>query len=183
MKRIVFIVVASVALASASLGVRAESTVPATVARPAHYVLADAAPSIEVLLERVLEALATNDANALRRLRVTEAEYREFVIPGSAKEGDRPQVIGADDGQFYWQMLNTKSAYKEAALLKGFGGHRYTLKGVEYVKGRKRYAWFEAYRTTVLTVVDDRGEENELVLGSIADVDGQFKFIGLNGDR
>lgn len=159
------------------------ATPPVTSERPAKYALADSAPSIEVLLQRVLEALAANDAKALRRLRVTEAEYREFIIPGSAKQGEPPQILGAEDSQFYWQMLNTKSAYKEAAVMKGFGGRRYRLKGVEYVKGHKQFAWFDAYATTVLTLENEDGQESELVLGSIAHVDGQYKFVGLNGDR
>jgi hypothetical protein len=151
--------------------------------RPARYALVDSAPSIEVLLQRVLEALAANDAQAFRRLRVTETEYREFVIPGSAKEGQPPQILGSSDSEFYWQMLNTKSAYKEAAVLKQLGGRRYTLKGVAYAKGHKRYAWYDAYVTTVLTLESDDGTESELVLGSIAHVDGQYKFVGLHGDR
>lgn len=159
------------------------ATPPVTSERPAKYALADSAPSIEVLLQRVLDALAANDAQALRRLRVTEAEYREFIIPGSAKQGEPPQMLGAEDSQFYWQMLNTKSAYKEATVMKGFGGHRYELKGVEYVKGHKQFAWFDAYATTVLTLENEDGQESELVLGSIAHVDGQYKFVGLNGDR
>jgi hypothetical protein len=159
------------------------STPPIRLERPAKYALVDAAPSIEVLLQRVLDALAASDAKAFRRLRVTEAEYREFIIPGSAKPGEPPQVLGAADSQFYWQMLNTKSTYKEAAVMKGFGGRRYRLKEVEYAKGHKQFAWFDAYATTVLTLENEDGQESELVLGSIAHVDGQYKFVGLNGDR
>ena len=159
------------------------SVPPAELKRPARYALVGSAPSVEVLLQRVLDALAANDAKAFRRLRMTETEYREFVIPGSAKEGQPPQVLGSSDSEFYWQMLNTKSAYKEAAVLKQFGGRRYTLKEVEYAKGHTQYAWYDAYRTTVLTLERDDGTEGELVLGSIAHVDGQYKFIGLHGDR
>ena len=173
----------TVQLARTEPDIAKATTAPVTLARPAKYTLVDAAPSIEVLLQRVVDALAANDATALRRLRVTETEYREFIIPGSAKVGVPPQVLGAEDGDFYWQMLNTKSAYREAAVLKGFGGRRWTLKEVEYAKGHKQYAWFDAYATTVLTLVDEHGKEDELVLGSIAHVDGQYKFVGLNGDR
>lgn len=169
--------------AGAETGAAHAATPPVTLERPSKYPLADSAPSIEVLLQRVLAALAANDGKALRRLRVTEAEYREFIVPGSAKQGEPAHVLGATDSEFYWQMLNTKSAYKEAAVMKGFGGRRYTLKGVEYAKGHKQYAWFDAYATTVLTLANEDGQESELVLGSIAHVDGQYKFVGLNGDR
>ena len=172
-----------VQLARTEPGVAIATSSTSGIDRPAKYALVDSAPSIETLLQRVLDALASNDARALRRLRVTEVEYREFIIPGSVKEGEQPTVLGVEDSTFYWQMLNTKSLYKEAALLKGFGGRTWTLKEVAYAKGHAQYAWYDAYRTTVLTVVDDKGEENELVLGSIAHVDGQYKFVGLHGDR
>lgn len=176
-------VVAAMVLVIGSAVVTTATTPPAALKRPAHYTLVDSAPSIEVLLQRVLDALAANDPKAFRRLRMTETEYREFIIPGSVEEGEPPQVLGSSDSDFYWQMLNTKSAYREAAVMKELGGRRFTLAKVEYDKGHRQYAWYDAYRTTVLTLKSEDGTEHELVLGSIANVDGQFKFVGLNGSR
>jgi hypothetical protein len=79
-------------------------------------------------------------------------------------------------------MLNTKSLYAEATVLKNYGGRRYRLKEVQYLKGQQRFAWYEVYRTTNLRLEDDAGEIHELTLGSIANVDGQYKFIGMLGD-
>lgn len=183
------VMAATVLLILTAQQVRAESAVvqtstsPAALKRPERYVLVDSAPSIEILLQRVLDALAANDPKAFRRLRMTETEYREFIIPGSVEEGEPPQVLGSSDSDFYWQMLNTKSAYREAAVMKELGGRRFTLEKVEYEKGHRQYAWYDAYRTTVLTLKSEDGSEHELVLGSIANVDGQFKFVGLNGSR
>jgi hypothetical protein len=188
MKHIAAMAAMVVALLAVS-PVRAETgnaqaaTPPPTLERPTRFRLVDAAPSIEVLLDRLLDALAKNDAQALHRLRVTEDEYVSFVIPGSAKQGEPPQVFGVEDSRFAWGMLNTKSTYAGAAVLRGFGGHTYKLKGVEYAKGHKQFVWFDAYATTVLTLEDETGEERELTLGSIAHIDGQYKFIGLHGNR
>jgi len=57
------------------------------------------------------------------------------------------------------------------------------VKEVKYLKGRQEYAWYAAYKTVSLRLEDENGREGELVLGSIVDVDGQFKFISLLGNR
>jgi hypothetical protein len=151
--------------------------------RPAHFALQDGAPSIDVLLQRVLDALAANDVQALHRLRVTEQEYRSFVLPGAVEKGQQPQAMDEQSSKFAWDMLNTKSLYAGQAIVTNFGGRHYTLKDVQYAKGQRHYAWYDTWNTTVLTLEDDAGGMRELTLGSIADVDGQFKFVGLLGNR
>ena len=144
--------------------------------------LVDAAPSVDVLLQRFLDALARRDAAAINRLRVSEQEYRTVVIPGGVESGQPPRTIDDDSSKFYWDMLNTKSLYAEAAILKNHGGRRYRLKEVQFLKGQRSYAWYEVYRTASLKLEDDAGDIHELTLGSIANVDGQYKFIGMLGD-
>jgi hypothetical protein len=151
--------------------------------RPAHFTLQDGAPSIDDLLKRVLDALAASDVQALHRLRVTEQEYRTFVLPGAVEQGQPPQVLDEQYSQFAWDMLNTKSLYAGQAIVTNFGGRHYTLKNVQFAKGQHQYAWYATYNTTVLTLEDDAGGMRELTLGSIADVDGHFKFVGLLGNR
>jgi hypothetical protein len=151
--------------------------------RPRHFTLRDAAPSKEVLVQRLLAALAANDAQALHRLRVTEQEYRDFVLPGAVEKGQQPQAMDEQSSKFAWDLLNTKSLYAGQAILTNFGGRHYTLKDVQYAKGQRHYAWYDTWNTTVLTLEDDAGGIRELTLGSIADVDGQFKFVGLLGNR
>lgn len=151
--------------------------------RPAHFQLVNGAPSIEVLLDRVLDALAKSDAKALNELRVTEKEYCDFVLPGSVAKGEPPKVLGDDASKFAWNMLNTKSFYAADAAVSHFGGKHYTIKDVRYAKGQRQYAWYESYNTTILTLEDDAGGIHELTLGSIAQIDGQYKFVGLLGNR
>jgi len=158
------------------------STPPARLERPAHFKLVDAAPSIDVLIDRLLDALAKNDADALHRLRVTEDEYRNFILPGSVRPGEPPQIFSEADSKHYWGMNNSNSVYAAAGILRGYGGHKYRLKGIEYAKGQKEYAWYKAYKVVSLKLEDEGGKEDGLVLGSIADVDGQFKFISLLGN-
>ncbi len=155
---------------------------PAAPERPAHFTLADASPSIDALLGRLLDALASNDVDALQRLRMTEAEYRTFVLPGSVEPGQPPRAYEEGPSKWAWHNVDTNSHYAAAAMIKGYGGQRYTLKEVKYLKGHGTYAWYDAYRTVSLTLVDEKGQSGELVLGSIADIDGQFKFISLLGN-
>jgi hypothetical protein len=158
------------------------STPPARLERPAHFQLANASASIDALVGRVLDALAKNDAGALHRLRVTEDEYRTFIIPGSVKPGEAPQVLEQDASEQAWAWINTNSIYAVQNIIAKYGGHKYRVKQTEFAKGDRQYAWYKAYKVVDLTLEDETGKEGELVLGSIADVDGQFKFIGLLGN-
>ena len=180
-----FGVVTAILAASATLAAQGPSgdTPASPLTRPAHFKLQGAAPSIDVLLQRVLAALAANDVQALHRLRVTEQEYRSFVLPGGVEKGRPPQAFDEQSSKFAWDLLNTKSLYAGQAILTNFGGRHYTLKDVQYAKGQRHYAWYDTWNTTVLTLEDDAGGMRELTLGSIADVDGQFKFVGLLGNR
>jgi hypothetical protein len=160
------------------------STAPPTAQqRPAHFALVDAAPSVDALIQRVIDALAKNDVTALHRVRVTEEEYRSFFPPGGGDPDKPPRAYDKDTSDYAWQMLNTNGIYAAASIMKGYGGHKYNVKEVNYLKGRKEYAWFTAYKTVSLKLEDESGAERNLVLGSIADVDGQFKFVGLLGNR
>jgi hypothetical protein len=150
----------------------------AAIERPADLALAGAAPSIEKLLDRFLRALAARDGEALRRLRVTEREYRTVIIPGSAPVGQPPQVYSEENGKFLWGLHETKSHYVTADLLARFGGRALRLKGVRYRKGTRRYAWFTAHRRAELRLEDERGKEVLIALGSIVEIDGRYKFVG-----
>jgi hypothetical protein len=105
------------------------------------------------------------------------------VLPGSAQPGQPAHAYDDDYSKFAWQKVNTNSVYAAAGIMRGYGGHKYKVKEVKYLRGRSEYAWYTAYKTVSLTLVDETGQEGELVLGSIADIDGQFKFISLLGNR
>jgi hypothetical protein len=172
-------------LAMASVSAQAEdalaSAKPATLERPAHFKLVDASPSVDALIDRLLDALEKKDVQALHRLHVTESEYRTFFLPGSAKPGEPARIYDEESSKFYWNMLNTNSVYAAKGIVERYGGRKCHVKERTYAKGQQTYAWYEAYKNVELKLEDEEGHQAELSLGSIANVDGQFKFIGLLG--
>jgi hypothetical protein len=143
-----------------------------------HAKLADAASSSEALFDRFLAALAAKDPDALHRLRVTEAEYRDIMLPGSVPEGQPLRKPTPDLADFAWGRLNTRSSYYEQYLLQAFGGRHLKVKAVKYDKGEGRYASYAAHRQVRLEVEDENtGEIGELATGSVIEMDGAFKFI------
>jgi hypothetical protein len=176
------LLVSAMALAAQSSSGDTRASSPVT--RPEHFKLSDGAPSIDALLRRVLDALVAKDVQALHRLRVTEREYRSFVLPGAVEKGQPPQNLDEQSSQFAWDMLNTKSLYAGQAIITNFGGRHYTLEGRSIRQGPASVRLVPPPTTPpVLTLQDDAGGMRELTLGSIADVDGQFKFVGLLGNR
>ena len=144
--------------------------------------LHDGAASIDELVNHFLDALAKKDGKALRGLRVDREEYIDLILRGNVPVGaplrDWPDGVN----EYWWSMLHTKSAYWEANILAGLGGHHYRLKHVEYAKGTKQYATYTAYKQLRLVVEDGAGEAHEIRTGSIADLGGHFKFISFIRD-
>jgi hypothetical protein len=149
---------------------------------PPRFELTDAAPSVDVLVDRFLKAIAANDALALTQLRVNESEYRTLIMPGSVQPGHPPQIFPERESKFFWGMLETKSTAAGAGLLRGYGGRTYTVKKIAYPKGTTDFAWYRAYRDPLLTLERDDGELGELRVGSIAEAGGRYKFIAFNSD-
>lgn len=150
-----------------------------TVARP---VLDHAAPSSERLIEDFLSALRDKDPEALRRLRVSETEYKTVIMPGSVKEGQRPRVYRPEVSDVAWGLLDTKSRYYEIMLLETFGGRTLAIEKVEFEEGTERYLNHTAHKQLRLMVRDEAGTTGRLATGSIVEIDGQYKFISFIND-
>ena len=148
---------AALLIGGAVLAKTASTTTSGTIGKPKAFRMTEAAPSIEALVDRFLHTLEKKDGEAMHRLRVTETEYRTFFIPGSVPDGHPPQILSDKGSEFFWGMLNTKSLYGGDGILRDFGGHAYTLKAIRYVKGVKHYAWYDAYRTPLLTLENGLG--------------------------
>jgi hypothetical protein len=144
--------------------------------------LVNAAPSEEELIERFLQAVADNDRAALGQLRLTEAEYREIILPGNVDPGQPFRMYPEEVSKYAWQNLNTRSLYHEDSLLVSYGGRTLSVKAVEYENGSKTYASYKARKRLRLSLVDADGSEVQLATGSIAEIDGQFKFISFIRD-
>jgi hypothetical protein len=156
---------------------------PASEARAAPRVtLTDASPSIDDLVARFLDTLRRKDADGLRALRCTKSEYIGLILSGSVPDGAPLREWSEEVNDFYWSLLHTKSVYSEANILSTFGGGRYTRVAINYSKGTQKYATYTAYKQLELTVRDENGVEREIRIGSIAEVNGRYKFISFIRD-
>jgi len=151
---------------------------PPDVAAAAESVrLKNGAPSVDKLVDQFMQALKDRDKAKIRDLRVTEDEYRGLILPGSVDEGKPRQHYNDQASSYFWSILDTKSIYNEASILNSWGGRSVKLKSVSYRGGTKKYADYTAYKQLELKVEDEAGNEDELRLGSVAEVDGVYKFI------
>ncbi len=141
-----------------------------------------AAPTLDALLDRLLAALERKDADALRRLRVSRREYVKIIMPGFVPPGTEPRLIAPSENDFWWSMLDTKSKYSELAILSQFGGRRYSVKDITFLKGSEDYAWYTAHKRILLTLQDDDGAETTLQMGSVVEANGEFKFVSYTRD-
>jgi hypothetical protein len=139
--------------------------------------LQHAAPSIDKLIDEFVKAINDRDKVRLRQLRVSQEEYLGVIVPGSIEPGEHRPQYNQEESDYIWGILNGKSVYAEANLIASFGGHHATVTEKEFRKGIKKYADYTAYKQLVLTLKDDKGTEATMRIGSIAEVDGQFKFI------
>jgi hypothetical protein len=144
-------------------------------------VLRHAASSPEQLIERLLEALEAEDGGELRKLRVTESEYKRIILAGHVPEGAPFRTFPDEVSDYAWKTLDTKSLYYERHLLNHFGGRRWTVKTVDYDKGSARWAGYQALRQLRLRLAGD-DTEVELATGSICEVEGHFKFVSFIRD-
>ena len=180
MKTIGAILMLMIALPPLADGRRATDAAASKSSRPR---LDNPSPSAEALVQRFLTALDNKDGEALRRLRTTESEYKNIIMPGSVPPGSPPRHYRDDVSEYFWSILNTKSAYYEQYLLETAGGRGPTkVKRVSYNKGTKTYADYTAYKQVRLVVEDGSGSERDIWTGSIANIEGQYKFISFIRD-
>lgn len=142
---------------------------------------AGGADSVEALAQHFLAALAANDRQGIERLRVDETEYRAFIMPGSVKPGQPPQIMPEDKSEYFWRHHNTLSYYTLNNLLKIHGDNNYRLEKVDAPRVQQ-YAWYTAHRAPILHLQTEDGHELQIQLGSIAEHEGRFKFISYRFD-
>lgn len=166
-----------------ALGISTWSEGPARVARAElRRTIEGGAGSQQELVDRLLQALKDKDGNALRRLRVSESEYLDIVVAGYVEPGQPRRQLAESWKQYAWANLATRSEQYELRMLQEFGGRDLTVTDMSFEEGAKQYAGYRAYRQLRLTVVDATGAKQQLRTGSIAEVDGQFKFISFIRD-
>jgi hypothetical protein len=139
--------------------------------------LEHAAPSVDKLIDDFVAAINDKDKARLRQLRVSQDEYVGVILSGSVEPGGHRPHYNQEEIEYLWGILNGKSIFAESNLIASFGGHHATVTEKEFRKGVHKYADYTAYKQLILTLKDDQGTEATMRIGSIVELDGQFKFI------
>jgi hypothetical protein len=135
--------------------------------------------SPERLAEAALERYARGDLDGLRRMALTEEEFRQVVwpeLPASRPERNTPI-------DFVWGMLRQKSESSLRRLMSAHAGRRYQLLGLEFREGATPYDGFVVHREAVLRLRDEDGHERELALfGSVLQRGRGYKLFSFVAD-
>jgi hypothetical protein len=134
------------------------------------------------LVSLLVDALGHNDRDALRALRVNQQEYVDIILRGSVPKGQPLRDWPPDVTGYFFRDLDTKCRYAEQHMLELFGGHEMSVESFEFAKGTTEFANHVAYRQLRVKVKDTTGTEVEIATGSIAEVNGRYKFISFLAD-
>jgi hypothetical protein len=140
-------------------------------------------PSEEALLDKFVAAVSAKDKAAMDRLRVSELEYRNVIIPGSAPVGKTMQGPLSDRKfNYFWSMLDKRSRDYADVIVHEFGGRHWQRVRHWYAEEPKQFSGFRALGETRIAVVDDEGNQGTIRTGAVANVGGRYKFIGFQYD-
>jgi hypothetical protein len=183
--RLIAVPLATVASLAIAYGVRASSASsppPATSRPPIGFTAG--ATSIDALVEQFLSAVEQQDKDALHRLRVTQDEYLQIIVPGTAEKGQPPRQITEIPRQFFWSVNDTKSRYAADAILERFGGRHAQSHELRFSRGTTEYLWYVARGQVRLNLhFVEEPLPQELSTGTIAEVDGRYKFLAFQWDN
>lgn len=158
------------------------STSQATLRHPVPFALSKASRSVDELADKLVAAVARNDRGALDALRMTEREYTDLVVPGTVDIGQPARASSDFAKRTFWKLLDKRSGDFGEALLGQFGGRRLHRVSIALSDEPKHYAWYEALGQLRVTAADDDGQEVLLRSGWVAEVNGDYKLIGLEWD-
>jgi hypothetical protein len=136
--------------------------------------LSDAQPSAEALARVVMAAVERRDEAALRRLAISEDEFRDRVwpsLPAARPERNMPM-------SYVWGDLRQKSDGGLRSVLAEHGGQRYTFEKIRFAGETTDYAAFRVHREAVFVV--RRGSDGPIELrlcGSMLESDGAWKIF------
>jgi hypothetical protein len=135
--------------------------------------LAPTYDSPEAVARAVLDGFAAGDADRLRRLALTETEFRQRVwpeLPASRPERNLPF-------SYVWGDLKQKSDQSLAVLLKRHQGRRLLLDAVRF-ESTTPYQTFVVHRKTTMDVRENgSGPEGLRLLGSMIEQGGRWKVF------
>ncbi len=134
-------------------------------------------PSIspEALAQSFLDALYRKDVDGLKRLGLSEEEFRLHVWPElPVSQLDKPIPF-----EYGWNDLNQKSMNSLRRTYTTYGGRKLTFIRLEFEDETTDYETFKVHRDGRVVVFDEeRQREVRLNLfGSIMEKDGRFKLF------
>lgn len=136
--------------------------------------LANTFDSPEAIAGAVLTALAERDAERLRGLPLSEAEFRDHVwpeLPTSRPERNVPF-------DYAWGQLKQQSDGFLQQTLARYGGKRFTLVRTRFTGETTPYQSFVVMRESEIVAADETGRELVLRLyGSAMVKEGRYKIF------
>jgi hypothetical protein len=143
----------------------------------AQRLLESAASSPDELARRFLDALAGNKPDEVRKLALSEEEFRKYVWP------ELPSAEPARNltPEFVWNSLHIRSESNLRSMMASVGGHRLRLEEVRFTGGVTEYKTYRVHRASLLFLKDEVGKDQTVRLfGSVLELDGQFKIFSFN---
>lgn len=134
--------------------------------------LANAESSPEALTSRFLDALAADDLEAIKRLRISKEEFCGYVFP--ELPASKLNNVTCD---FVWSQATLKSMSGMTRMLDKNKGKRLELVSVKFA-ATERHETYRVLKDPVVSVRDETGAVQELRLfGSMLEMDGQYKLF------
>jgi len=114
----------------------------------------------------------------------TSDEYLQIIVPGTVEKGQAPRQITDIPRQFFWSLNDTKSRYAADAILDRFGGRHADAHTLRFSRGTTEYLWYVARGQVRLDLrFPDEPLPQELSTGTIAEVNGRYKFLAFQWDN
>lgn len=126
------------------------------------------------LIAAVLDAASSGDVQALRRLRVSEAEHRDVLWPElDASRPERNVPVG-----FAWSQLEQKSRRGERTLMEGLRGGSWRVESVTFGEPVDAYRTFSLHGGTRVVARDARGRVAHIdLIGAVVERAGRYKLL------
>jgi hypothetical protein len=132
--------------------------------------------SLDGLARLVCRALHRDDPDSLLALCVTSSEFRTILWPEFPQSRPATGLRWEDGWSALWGRLNGGSV----SATREFGGHFYTLLGVERTAATVPYKNFKLYNGITIVAKDDEGAIQRFAfIRSIAERRGRFKIYSM----
>jgi hypothetical protein len=162
------------ARAEAQAYLAAKSASPAApLSKAAKRQLTNAQLSAEDLSRNFLKALANNDMDSIKALRLTKEEFCQYVFP-ELPASKLPNVTC----DFVWHQATLKSLGGLSEMYPEHKGKKYQFVALRFEKGTDSYPTYKVHKETHVVVRDEIGRQQELRLfGSLLEMDGKYKLF------